>query len=311
MVAEDRLPANMCPLRAEVAPPIRTARQGELDLELAAAAGPPDSGAPADGKDAPGEGGTEPADRFAVPGPALVPVEKAPHRFAQIVRQVGPGIERAHPVHQIGIAGRVQRDPVGSFRELPRCQEAGPGLGGVAAGRPPCGGGGGGDPGRRADVRRPRVNRDRPRRGDREQRRRARPRAPDPRYFGDAAAVLATALKCAYSLKSAGRCPLDVELGTWGRDASSRSAAPSVMGRFPSSGILQHTFVAIRPFVREASAFAASSHSRVGRRSSRCPWIGFRVGFCSVRSLTSMRRSADWRRSSAPARVRTSRRHGS
>ena len=35
------------------------------------------------------------------------------------------------------------------------------------------------------------------------------------------------------------------------------------------------------------------------------------VGFCSVRSLTSMRRSADWRRSSAPARVRTSRRHGS
>ena len=40
--------------------------------------------------------------------------------------------------------------------------------------------------------------------------------------------VLATALKCAYSLKSTGRCPLDVELGTWGRDASSRSAAPTL-----------------------------------------------------------------------------------
>ena len=46
--------------------------------------------------------------------------------------------------------------------------------------------------------------------------------------------VLATALKCAYSLKSAGRCPLDVELGTWGRDASSRSAAPTL--RFGPSG---------------------------------------------------------------------------
>ena len=34
------------------------------------------------------------------------------------------------------------------------------------------------------------------------------------------------------------------------------------------------------------------------------------VAFCSVRSLTSMRRSANWKRSSAPARVRTSRRHG-
>ena len=46
--------------------------------------------------------------------------------------------------------------------------------------------------------------------------------------------LLATALKCAYSLKSAGRCPLDVELGTWGRDASSRSAAPTL--RFGPSG---------------------------------------------------------------------------
>ena len=38
--------------------------------------------------------------------------------------------------------------------------------------------------------------------------------------------LLATALKCAYSLKSAGRCPLDVELGTW---AATRQAAPRLL----------------------------------------------------------------------------------
>ena len=51
-------------------------------------------------------------------------------------------------------------------------------------------------------------------------------------------------------------------------------------------------------------------HSRIRVRDYRersARW----VAFCSVRSLTSMRRSADWKRSSAPARVRTSRRHGS
>ena len=51
-------------------------------------------------------------------------------------------------------------------------------------------------------------------------------------------------------------------------------------------------------------------HSRIRVRDDRersARW----VAFCSVRSLTSMRRSADWKRSSAPARVRTSRRHGS
>ncbi len=51
-------------------------------------------------------------------------------------------------------------------------------------------------------------------------------------------------------------------------------------------------------------------HSRIRVRDYRersARW----VAFCSARSLTSMRRSADWKRSSAPARVRTSRRHGS
>ena len=51
-------------------------------------------------------------------------------------------------------------------------------------------------------------------------------------------------------------------------------------------------------------------HSRIRVRDYRersARW----VAFCSVRSLTSMRRSADWKRSSAPARVRTSRWHGS
>ena len=50
-------------------------------------------------------------------------------------------------------------------------------------------------------------------------------------------------------------------------------------------------------------------HSRIRVRDYRersARW----VAFCSVRSLTSTRRSADWKRSSAPARVRTSRRHG-
>ena len=46
-------------------------------------------------------------------------------------------------------------------------------------------------------------------------------------------------------------------------------------------------------------------HSRIRVRDYRersARW----VAFCSVRSLTSTRRSADWKRSSAPARVRTS-----
>ena len=62
----------------------------------------------------------ERADPVPVAHPALVPVDQAPHRPAQIVRQAGPGIERAHPLHQIGVVLRVERDPAGPFREPPR-----------------------------------------------------------------------------------------------------------------------------------------------------------------------------------------------
>ena len=73
--------------------------------------------------------------------------------------------------------------------------------------------------------------------------------------------------------------------GIWRSSASSRRR-----DRLMSVGWHRHSRIRVRDYRERSARWAA---------------------FCSVRSLTSMRRSADWKRSSAPARVRTSRRHGS
>ena len=74
-----------------------------------------------------------------------------------------------------GEGGGMEPDPRVPGGPGPPRQEAGAGLGGVAAGRARCGASGGGDPERRDNVPRPRADRDPHGRGDRGQRRRARP----------------------------------------------------------------------------------------------------------------------------------------
>ena len=74
-----------------------------------------------------------------------------------------------------GEGGGMEPDPRVPGGTGPPRQEAGAGLGGVAAGRARCGARGGGDPKRRDNVPRPRADRDPHGRGVREQRRRAPP----------------------------------------------------------------------------------------------------------------------------------------
>ena len=80
------------------------------------------------------------------------------------------------------------------------------------------------------------------------------------------------------------------------------------------------TINALRGHLAEFGVVAPQGPAHVGRLALALEDIRVRdyqsrseswAAFCLVRSPTSTRRSTDWRRSSAPARVRTSRRHGS